>query len=361
MREQNLKAPAHDAGFLFLGNRPTPAPVIRFISMSCLVLAAAMILGACTTSTTPEPAETQEAAPTEPLAEEATAPATGEESNLYPQTHSDVLGRSVIFESRPEAIVSLAPSVTEMLFAIGAGGQVIGRTDFDNYPTEVETLPSIGGFTVSTISIESILALEPDLVVGGAAAQAEIVDALDGTGIEVFILEANSIDEIKNEILTLGEITDNREGAQAVVVDMENRVAAVTEKVNAVQDGGKVTVFYEIWHEPLTTATNETVTGDLIATAGGTNIFGDLEGEYPTVSAEEILESDPDIILGPSTHTDQLTSEIIAGRPGWEDLNAVQSEAIYIVDGDIVSRPGPRVVDALETIAAYLYPELFGE
>lgn len=361
MREQKTNAPAHEAGFLFLENRPASLPVTRFTALFGMVLAVAMILSACTASPTPGPAETQEPAPAEPPAEEATAPATGEESDLYPQTHTDVLGRSVTFESRPEVIVSLAPSVTEMLFALGAGDQVVGRTDFDNYPAEVESLPSIGGFTVSTISIESILALEPDLVVGGAVAQAEIVNALDGTGIEVFIVEATSIEGIMEEILTLGQITGNSRGARDLVADLENRVAAVTEKVNTVQDGEKVTVFYEIWHEPLTTATNETVTGDLITTAGGTNIFGDLEGGYPTVSAEEILESDPAIILGPSTHTDQLTAEIIAARPGWEDMSAVQSGAIYIVDGDIVSRPGPRVVDALETIAASFYPELFGE
>lgn len=361
MREQKSNAPAHKAGFLFLENQPVTLPVTRFTALFGIILAVTMILSACTTSSAPGPAETQEPAPTVPPAGEATAPSTGQESDQYPQTHTDVLGRSVTLESRPEAIVSLAPSVTEMLFALGAGDQVVGRTDFDNYPAEVESLSSVGGFTVSTISIESILALEPDLVVGGAVAQAEIVNALDGTGIEVFIIEATSIEDVMADILTLGQLTGNSQGAKDLVAEMENRVTAVTEKVNTVQDGEKVTVFYEIWHEPLTTATKETVTGDLITTAGGINIFADLEGGYPTVSAEEILESDPAVILGPSTHTDQLTAEIIAARPGWEDLSAVQSGAIYIVDGDIVSRPGPRVVDALETIAASFYPELFNE
>lgn len=308
---------------------------------------------------TEEPVEepTEEAPATEEPAEEAPA----SEESAYPQTYTDVFDREVTIEARPERVISLAPSVTEMLFAIGAGPQMVGRTDYDNYPPEVEDLPSIGGFSASAMSVETIIDLEPDLVVAGSTLQVEIVDALEGTGITIYAVEPNSVDEILATIRTLGTITDNAEQAEALVVDMATRVEAVQAAVADIPEDERVTVFYEIWHEPLTTTSDETYIGELIELAGGINIFADVEGAYPTVSAEEIIALDPDVILGPSSHGDQLTPEMILERPGWESLSAMQNERIYILDGDVISRSGPRVVEALEAIAADLYPERFPE
>ncbi len=347
-------SPVLRAGFLFFSALRAGLPTIHHAPLILVSLAAIMILAACSGDAAPVEPEVQEPPPTK-----IATPASAPESGAFPQTHTDVLGRRVTIESRPEAIVSLAPSVTETLFAIGAGPQVVGRTEYDNYPPEVESLPTVGGFSSSSISVETILDLEPDLVIAGARSQEEIVQALEESGIIIFVLDPVSLADIQDSVLTLGDFTGNKEGAEALIADLQQRIADVSEKVSNISPEERVTVFYEIWHEPLTTTTDETFIGELITLAGGNNIFGGLEGSYPNISAEEIRELDPDVILGPSSHSDQLTAAMIAARPGWDDLSAVKSEAIYIVDGDIISRPGPRVVDALEQIAAAFYPDLF--
>lgn len=296
----------------------------------------------------------------------ASAPATGQtnsplagQAQAYPRTYIDALERTVTLQSPPQAIVPLSPSVTEILFAIGAGDQVIARTRHDNYPTQVESLPSVGGITAESVSIETILALEPDLIIAGSRRQLEIVDLLAAADIPVFVLAPQSLDDITAAMLTMGEMTGHQSDAQAVVDDMKARIAAVQEIVDRIPPEQRITVFYEVWHEPLTTTSEATFIGELLVLAGGINIFGDLEGTYPNVSDEQVIIRDPQVIVGPSSHNEQLTPEQLATRPGWADLSALQNDAVYAIDGDIISRPGPRVVDALEALAALFYPEHF--
>jgi iron complex transport system substrate-binding protein len=317
------------------------------------LLALIIVVTACAPAATPTPVPTM--IPPTPVPITATP-----EQNPYPQTHKDALGRAVTITAKPLRIISLAPSVTEILFAIGAGPQVVGRTTACNYPPEVVSLPTIGGFSAKSISIEAILDLEPDLVVAGTRSQKDVVAALEGQGITVFTLAPESLADIEAGIETLGEITNNRASAQKVVVDMQSRIAAVTEKVNTIPAEKRLRVFYEVWHEPLTTTTHGTFIGELLKLSGAVNIFDDLAGTYPEVSAEQILELDPQVILGPSSHSDQLTANVIAARPGWGKLSAVKNGAVYIVDANIISRAGPRIVDALETVSKLLYPALFG-
>lgn len=275
------------------------------------------------------------------------------------QVYTDALGNTVTIYGKPTRIVSLAPSVTEILFAIGAGPQVVGRTRFCNYPAEVSSLPEIGGFSAKSISVEAILDLNPDLVVAGSKSQKDVVATLQEHGITVYTLAPTSLADIELGIRTLGEITGNAARAEQVVAGMQTRIEAVTAKVKTVPAEKRLRIFYEVWHEPLTTTTDGTFIGELLTLAGGVNIFNDLNDTYPEVSAEQILESDPQVILGPSSHSDQLTAQVIAARSGWSKLTAVKNGAIYIVDADSVSRAGPRVVDALESIAHSLYPHLF--
>ncbi|MBN1426734.1 MAG: cobalamin-binding protein [Anaerolineae bacterium] len=327
----------------------------------CLVLAVIVLLSACSTVESAPPPSATDLPATVELTEAPVVvelPAT-QEPDLYPFTYQDALGRSVTIDACPERIISLAPSITEMLYAIGAGEQVVGRTDYDNYPPEVEEVPVVGGFDSASISVETILNLEPDLVIGGSVHHADLAKTLEDAGITVIVVEPESIAAIIETMQTLGAITGHGDEADAAVAGMQMRINAVTEKIATIPENDRPLVFYEVWHEPLMTASNQTFIGELITLAGGINIFSDLEEAYPTISAEEIIEQNPDVILGPSSHGDQLIAEMIAARPGWASLAAVQDEAIYIVDGDIISRAGPRVVDALEAIAMALYPELF--
>jgi len=330
-------------------------------SFFAILLITTLTLAACTPSAAPTPEPAQETSPTEappeptPESEPIEEPAPAFE----PVELVDALGNSITVDAQPERIVSLAPSITETLYAIGAGDLLVGRTDYDNYPEEVLDLPSVGGFATDAISIETIVSLEPDLVIGGSTLQGEVMDALNESGIPSVTFERNSVQGIIDLMLLLGKATGRQESAEAAVAELETRLNEVATVVETIPEEERVTVFYEVWHEPLMTTTNQTYIGELINLAGGTNIFADLEEIYPSVSAETIIEANPDVILGPSSHGDQLNAEMIAAREGWSGLTAVENETIYIVDGDIISRAGPRVVDALEDIAAALYPDYF--
>ncbi len=328
-----------------------------FISMAFV-----LIFSACAptvTPTVPTPTEPEVVEQVQP--EPTLVPTEEPEPEFIAQEFTDSLDREIVVDSPPLRIVSLAPSVTESLFAIGAGDLVVGRTEYCDFPEEVESLPTIGGFSASSISVETILDLEPDLVIGGSTYQAEIIEALESAGINAFVIQPASVGEILDSIQLLGMTTDRQDGADALVTDMQSRIDAVAEVVSTIPEEERLTVFFEVFHEPLMTTTLQTFLGELIQIAGGVNIFADIEEDYPAVSAEQILEADPDVILGPSSHGDQLTVEIISSREGWQDLTSVQNEAIYIIEGNMISRSGPRIVDALEAIADVLYPDYFGD
>jgi iron complex transport system substrate-binding protein len=323
-----------------------------------LTLLLALLIAGCAPAVTPTVAPVPtEIAATEVIATEAPAATVAPAAEEIKFT--DALGHEITLTGRAQRIVSLAPSVTESLFAIGAGGQVVGRTDYCNYPPEAAKLPSIGGFDASTISVESILALEPDLVIAGSTYQADIVKSLQDSGVKTFVSQPKNVAGIMDTLTLFGKITGHVDEAAAAAKEMQTRIDAVTTVVAAIPADQRPTVFYEVWHEPLMSANGKTVVGELIEMAGGVNIFADLPDEYPTVSVEQIVKVDPQFIIGPSSHGDQMTSEVIGKREGWGNLSAVKNNAIYIVDGDIVSRYSPRIVDVLDAFAKILHPDLF--
>lgn len=314
-----------------------------------------IILSACAPVAMQETPEQQATEAPAPETEEAPIPLSQPETVVF----TDDLGREVSIQVPAQKIVSLAPSVTESLFAIGAGDQVIGRTDYCDYPPEVLALPSIGGFSSEAISLESIIALEPDLVIGGSTYQAEVVQALEESGIPAFVSQPANLAGILDALAILGQISGKTDEAAAVAGEMQAHIDSVKQVVSGVPADQRPTVFYEVWHEPLMSANGKTVVGELIDLAGGNNIFADLPDEYPTVSVEQIVDVDPQFIIGPSSHGDQMSAEIIGARAGWDNLSAVKNNAIYIVDGNLVSRASPRVVDVLDEFAKILHPDLF--
>ena len=274
-------------------------------------------------------------------------------------TVTDDLGREVNLPATATRIVSLAPSNTEILFAVGAGDKVVGVTTYCNYPEAATTKETIGGFSPKTISVEKIVALQPDVVFSAGGLQMPVIEALEKLNIPVVALDPATIDDIYGDIGLVGKITGNEDGATAVVDDMKTRIAAVTEKVSQVPESDRPTVFWETWDDPLMSAGPTSFIGQMIETAGGVNIFADVEDQYPTVSAEEVIARNPQVIMGSDSHGDKLTVEAISARPGWSNIAAVQNGRIYLVQGDIASRAGPRVADAIEFMAAALYPDLF--
>lgn len=295
-----------------------------------------------------EPEEIQE--PTEEPVEEE-APSTIE--------IVDGLGSTIVLEGPAERIVSLAPSTTEILFAIGAGDQVVGREDFANYPEEVLEIPSIGG-TFGELNVEAILDLEPDLVIAAPLTSPEQIASLTDVGLTVFQL-ANPIgmEGMYGILRTTAQLTGHEQGAEVLIESLQGRVAAV-ETVIA---GAETTplVFYELDSTDPTapwTSGPGTFIDTLISMAGGKNLGESYEGYWVQVSAEELIAQDPEIIIL-GDYIWGITPEDVAARPGWDAISAVQNDRVYPFNDDTASRPGPRLVDGLEEMAKLIHPELF--
>jgi iron complex transport system substrate-binding protein len=271
----------------------------------------------------------------------------------------DGLGHKMTIAAAPARIISLAPSNTEILFAVGAGNLVVGVTKYCDYPVEAQQLPQIGGFSAKSISIETIVALKPDLVLANSSGQDSVITALEQAHIKVIAVKAASFEDVYANLQMVGAITGHAAEATAVVDEMKARVAAITEKIAAIPQNQPPTVFWEVFDEPLMTAGPGTFVSQMIVIAGGVNLFADLSEDYPQVSAEEIIKRNPAFILGPDSHGDKLIAEQLATRPGWDQIDAVKNGRVFLVDGNTSSRSGPRLVDALESIAKVLYPNVF--
>lgn len=280
-------------------------------------------------------------------------------ASTFPLTVTDVLGRQVTLVAAPQRIVSLAPSTTEQLFAIGAGARVVGVTTHDNYPPQVHALARVGGYVAKSISIEKILGLKPDLVLSRGEIQRPTIEALTRAGLPVVAIEPESFEEVYAATHLLGHLTQQEALATQVVEHMQQRVARVRALVETIPVREQVTVFYKAYDEPLLTAGPATLIGRMIEMAGGKNIFADLAESYPQVSAEEVLRRNPAVILGPSAHGTLQQSARPRRLPGWQHLTAVRTNRVHALDDDLISRPGPRLVAALEAVASALYPAHF--
>ena len=280
------------------------------------------------------------------------APASG---NL---TLTDGLGREVKLDGPAQQVVSLAPSITEALFAVGAGSQVAGRDELSDYPAEAQGVASIGS-TFGPLNMEAILALEPDLVLAAEINTPEQVKALEDAGITVYYFKnPTDFDGLYELVRTVGTLTGHEQEAETLADSLSGRVKAVQDAVATVTE--KPSVFYEIdgtdAAKPWTTGPG-TFMDTMINMAGGVNIGDVLSEQYAQISAEELVLQDPDfIILGDTPYG--ITVQSVIERPGWSDLSAVKQGNIFPFDDNLASRPGPRLVDGLEELLKILHPEL---
>jgi iron complex transport system substrate-binding protein len=299
------------------------------------------------TPTTP-PAATQE-----PTAEVAEAPQT--------LTLTDSLGREISLDGPAQRVVSLGPSNTEILFAVGAGSQVVGRDDFSNFPAEANDLPGVGG-SMGDYDMETIVSLNPDLVLASELVTQDQVEAMENLGLKVYLL-ANplDLDGLYANHTTVARLVGHEPEAEALNASLQERVAAVVENVAAAET--TPVVFYEMDAsdpaKPYTTGPG-TFVDQLIGLAGGKNAAADVDSSWVQLSLEQVLVIDPDIIiLGDANYG--ITIESVAARDGWQVLTAVKENQIFPIDDDTTSRPGPRLVDGLESLAKIIHPELFSE
>ncbi|MEW8973414.1 MAG: cobalamin-binding protein [Tissierellaceae bacterium] len=253
----------------------------------------------------------------------------------------------------PERIISLSPSNTEILFALGLGDKIVGVTTFCDYPEEALEKEKIGNY--SGINLEKIIELQPDLVLSYGPGEEENNKRLKEVGIPVLGYLPESIDEVIENILIIGRITGTEKKAEELTNDMLKKKDEIVEKVKGTE---KKRVFYEIWHEPLQAAGPGSFMDSLIQLANGDNIAKDAKGEYPQYDIEQLIERDPEVYLT-SADIPEKTIESILERPGYSEISAIKQGRVYILDANITSRPGPRIVEALELVARAIHPEVF--
>jgi len=278
----------------------------------------------------------------------------------------------------PERIVSLSPSNTEILFAVGAGPNVVGVTDYCNYPTELEArietgkIVKVGGYW--NPSVGTIVELKPDLVLVSTAKctvktneckvncsrncelTTKVANQLRGLGLNVLTLAPHSMYDILDNILSVGMATGNTAEASNLVETLSHKIDLVVTLSKAVSQKPKV--YFEVWNDPYISINSGTWIGNLINLAGGVNVFGEAVSEWPIIRPEDIIQRNPDIMVFPvipGVPRFWGSFEDVKKRQGWKSISAVRTGRLYEIPRDFISRPGPRLVEALELLAKVIH------
>ena len=262
-------------------------------------------------------------------------------------TVTDDAGRTVTVAQTPHRIISLAPSITEDLFALGLGGKVVGDTTYDNYPPAAVNITKVGGF--SSPSIEKIVSLNPDVVFASSLENNTLLSTLSGYGIPTVVLNPTSLTGILNDLSLIGKVTGSTGNSSALVANLTQKMTA-----NSISVASHPRVLYLVWYNPIMSAGADTFEGDIIAHAGGINVaqLANVSG-YGTMSKESIVALNPSVIIANSAMNSTAVQQV-KSDPALATVDAVKNGKIYILDSDIISRPGPRAFDALEQIAGII-------
>ncbi|KUK32589.1 MAG: Vitamin B12 ABC transport system substrate-binding protein BtuF [Thermoanaerobacterales bacterium 50_218] len=270
-------------------------------------------------------------------------------------TVRDDSGNLLVISKEPQRIVSLTPSNTEILFALGLEDRLVGVTTYCDYPPEAKQKPKVGDLNPS---VEKIVELDPDLVVAKKTLNADTIAALRKLGIPVLCVEPESIEGVFRAIRLIARVTGTEKTGEALIREIRKQLDFVKEKLATLAPEERVKVFIEVGNEPLYTAGKNTYVDELVTLAGGINVAADVEG-YQMYSSESVVEKNPDVILALDSYYVDVQSDI-SKRPGWEKIKAVQEGRIICPkDPDLLNRPGPRAGQAVEEVARSLYPGLF--
>jgi iron complex transport system substrate-binding protein len=265
----------------------------------------------------------------------------------------DEAGHRVRLPLKIERIVSLAPNLTEIVYAVGAGDRLVGRTRYCDYPPEVKGVAEIGD--TMTPSIERIIALKPQVVLVSTASQLEaFTKQLDQQKIAVYVTNPRNLDEVFRSITTLGDLFDTRDRAEKLVADLRRRADTVTAAVGTTKP---ITVFYQVSNEPLYTIGRESYLTDLVRRAGGLSVTADVATAFPRFSDEAALAARPEAIILPTGGSMGTANSTVAAP--LKNSPAVLNNRVYKINEDHLQRPGPRLVDGLEEMARALHPEVF--
>lgn len=246
----------------------------------------------------------------------------------------------------PQRIVSLTPSTTELVFAVGVGDRLVGVTAWCDYPPEAQEIPVIGD--AFNLNLEVLLNLEPDLIIGDANLVGRYVEKLNEVGIEVYSVTPNSVQEVIDSLIDLGELLGNPELGRQAATRMEEDIQSL---LNRVPGGPSPRVFVETWSEPLSTVGPGSFIHEIVDMAGGINIAEDAKEPYAQFSEEQVIARDPEVIL-----LTNYNKEEVLGRSAWQDLSAVQKGQVFEINPDLFVRGTPRLVDGLRILIELFHP-----
>jgi len=277
----------------------------------------------------------------------------------FPVSLQDDLGHTVTLPEQPRRIVSLAPSNTEILYALGASGQVVAVTEYCDYPPETRLKPRVGGF--SNPSLERIVAFQPDLVLAARFNPLEILEGLRNLGTPVFALAPRTLDEALAEISVVGALIGRPGEARTLLERLRKRVQAVQAVVGRIPSADRPRVLWGRLNVPMYTAGPGSFIGSLIALSGGVNIASDAQSDWIQIGLETVVSRNPEVIVVSEHAPDEIhrTLARLKTTSGWGAVAAIRSERVHSIHLDLLGRPGPRIVDGLEALARALHPERF--
>ncbi len=267
----------------------------------------------------------------------------------------DQAGRMVSVPDNPLRVVSLAPSITEIVFALGEGDRLRGVTQHCDFPADAQSLPKIGSYV--HLDLERIVALKPDLCIGVRDGNpGNVVAELEALGIPVYAVDPRNLDTAVDTVLEVGQLLNATAKAQHLANEMRARIQRV--KVRVAGTGGRPRVFFQIGTAPIVSAGTNTVINELIVAAGGQNLAAG-PAPYPLFSREQVLALQPEVIIITSMTKEPEPEQMSAEWRQYESLPAVRNNRIFIVDADLFDRSTPRIIKGLETLAGIIHPELF--
>jgi iron complex transport system substrate-binding protein len=289
----------------------------------------------------------------------ATTPAvTTDPPIVYPLTIKDGTGREVTLTKSPQKIVSLSPSNTEIVYALGLGDKLVGNTTYCDYPVAAKDKPKVGGY--STVEVEKIVALQPDLILASNIHMSKVVPQLAALNLPVFVLDPKNLQDVLNSITLAGKVMNAQTAARDLVKSMTDRINAVKAKTANLPDAQKFRTLLLIWHDPPMTVGPNTFIYELITLSGGASVSKGMADGFPTMGLESIISSDPQVVITTGMGgANNLTLQYVNSEARLKDIPARRDGRVYEVNQDLTNRMGPRVVDGLEAMAKLIHPELF--
>jgi len=259
----------------------------------------------------------------------------------------DDRGVTVSLENPAQRIVSLAPHNTELLFSVGAGAYIVGAIEYSDYPPQALEIPRVGN--AMHIDMEQIFSMKPDLVVawGGGNSKADI-QRLEDHGVVVFVTQAKNLTDIPVQLLALGVLTGNQGKAEQLAKTFQKNLQQLKNKYS---QRNKVSVFYQIWGQPLMTISGKHIISDAVRLCGGDNVFSGLSALTPTVSQEAVLQANPDVIISGQSGSD---SDFFSDWQGWVKLLAVRNSHLYVVSAELLSRATPRMLEGVQQLCGLM-------